>query len=147
MHVLKKFLLSILAVILIIEEWLWAILTALGSWLTRLLHLQRFELWLTQVPPKLALVAFIIPILIVLPINLLGLGLIGHGLFIRGLAVELFAKLLGTILVARVFKLAKTQLLTFRWLTWVYNTILGWLSWAHRLVTSTAVYRFIRRWR
>ena len=141
MPYLKKFLLSLLAVILIFEEWLWIVLTALGTWLTQALHLQKIELWLVKAPPNMALVAFAIPILIVSPINLVGLGLIGHGMFMRGLAVELFAKFLGTILIARVFKLTKTQLLTFRWFAWIYYTILGWLNWAHQLVTSTTVYK------
>ena len=145
MRLIRKLLLSLLAILLIIEEWLWDLLTTLGSLLTRLLHLQRLELWLTQTPPRIALLAFIVPLLIVTPINLLGLGLIGNGLFLKGVAVEIFAKFLGTILIARVFKLTKNQLLTFRWFAWGYNKILSWLDWAHYQVTSTTVYRLAKK--
>jgi hypothetical protein len=120
-------------------------LTALGSWLTRVLHLEKLENWLRKAPPKLALISFIIPILIVSPINLLGFGLIGHGFIIRGLMVELLAKLLGTLLIARVFKLTRPQLLTFPWFAWIYYIILGWLSWAHQRVAATAVYKLAKR--
>ena len=137
---LKRFLLFVLALILIVEEWLWGILTALGNILTRLLHLQKIELWLSQCPPKLALSAFIVPFLLVAPINLLGLGLMVHGLVLRGVALEIIAKLLGTLLVARVFKLTKKQLLTFRWFHFIYNRILQWLAWAH----ATTPYRLAK---
>lgn len=141
----KKLLLSLLAIILIIEEWLWEILTSFGSYLSSLLRLQAFERWLSQLPPRSALTAFIIPLLIVAPINLLGFALMAHGLFLRGLMVEIFAKLLGTLLVARVFKLTRPQLLTLRWFKFVYDKIISWLSWAHQRVTATTTYRMVKQ--
>lgn len=142
MQKLKRVLLSILAVVLIIEEWLWDVLTYAGAHISRLLHLEAFDRWLVHCSPGMALLAFLIPIVLVAPINLLGLVLLWHGLFLRGLMVEIFAKLLGTLLLARVFKLTKSQLLTFRWLSYVYFKVLGWLTWAHTSVVNTAVYRF-----
>jgi hypothetical protein len=138
---MKRFLLSLLAVILLIEEWLWDILTALGHHLARLLHLAKFERWLSQASPRLALVAFTIPLLIVTPVNLTAFWLLAHGLVLQGVLVEIVAKLLGTLLVARVFALTKPQLLTFATFARVYATITGWLHWAHQRITQTAVYR------
>ena len=142
---MKKILLSFLAIILIIEEWLWDLLSALGHALIQWLRLERVELWLTQTTPTMALVAFSIPILIVLPINLLAIGLLAHGLILQGIGVELLAKLLGTVLIARVFTLTKPQLLTFNVLRIVYTTITGWLQWAHQKVVETPVYRWAKR--
>lgn len=138
---MKKLLLSLLAVILIIEEWLWDILTALGRHLARLLHLVRFERWLSQAPPKVAVVALAVPMGIVTPINLAAFWLLAHGLILQGVLVEILAKLLGTLLIARIFALTKTQLLTFGWFAWIYTTITGWLRWAHERISGTAVYR------
>jgi hypothetical protein len=39
----KKLLLSLLAIIVIFEEWLWDILAAIGQWLSQLLHLQKID--------------------------------------------------------------------------------------------------------
>ena len=139
---MKKTLLSLLAIILIIEEWLWDILTAFGHTLIRWLRLERFELWLSQTSPTMALVAFSIPILIIAPINLVAFELLIHGLVLQGIGVELLAKLLGTLLIARVFALTKPQLLTFGFLRFVYTTITGWLHWAHQKVVETTVYRW-----
>jgi hypothetical protein len=144
---MKKFLLSLLAIILIFEEWLWDLLTAIGHALVRWLNLESFEQWLSQTSPTTALVAFSIPLLIVTPINLLAFGLLAHGLILEGIGLEIFAKLLGTLLVARVFALTKPQLLTFTFLRVIYTTITGWLQWAHQKVTETFVYRWSKQFK
>ncbi|WP_031438012.1 hypothetical protein [Methylobacter tundripaludum] len=142
---MKKTLLSLLAIFLIIEEWLWDLLTAFGRSLSRWLNLQQFEQWLSQTTATIALVAFSIPILIVTPINLAAFGLLAKGLILQGILMEVLAKLLGTLLVARVFALTKPQLLTFTFLRITYTTVTRWLQWAHAKVTETAVYRWARQ--
>ena len=142
---MKKILLSVLAVLLLIEELLWNILTVLGSHLSRLLHLQKFECWLEQAPRSTALMVFFLPFLIITPINIIGLALITHGLYIQGLLVEIAAKLLGTVLLARVFRLTKRQMLTFNWFRFLYEKMTTWIRWAHRLITSTAIYRMAKQ--
>ncbi len=142
---MKKLLLSLLAIILIIEEWLWDVLSALGHWLAYYLGLARFELWLSQTSPYQALIAISIPILLVTPINIAAFLLLANGLILQGLALEIVAKLLGTLFVARFFTLTKPQLLTFRLIAGVYNTIIYWLHWAHEKIIETAVYRWAKK--
>jgi len=142
---MKKTLLSLLAIFLIIEEWLWDLLTAFGRSLSQWLNLQQFEQWLSQTTATMALVAFSIPILIVTPINLAAFGLLAKGLILQGILMEVLAKLLGTLLVARVFALTKPQLLTFTFLRITYTTVTRWLQWAHAKVTETAVYRWAKQ--
>jgi hypothetical protein len=142
---MKKILLSLLAIFLIIEEWLWDLLTAFGHSLAKLLNLEPFEQWLSQTTAPMALVAFSIPILIVTPINLAAFGLLAKGLILQGILTEILAKLLGTLLVARVFALTKPQLLTFAFLRTIYTTITRWLQWAHEKITETTIYRWVKR--
>ncbi|MDI1230433.1 MAG: hypothetical protein Q7U18_13555 [Methylobacter sp.] len=144
---MKKILLSCLAVVLIIEEWLWDALSAFGHSLIRWLNLETVEQWLSQTSPPLALVAFSIPLIIVTPINLVAFGLLAHGLIVQGILLELLAKLLGTVLIARVFALTKPQLLTFTFLRVIYTTVTGWLQWAHQKVTETPVYRWSKQFK
>ncbi len=141
---MKKLLLSILAIILIIEEWLWDALSVFGHVLIGLLHLEAVERWLSQTSPQVALMAFTIPLLIVTPINLAAFALLAHGLILQGVLLEIVAKLLGTLLVSRVFALTKPQLLTFRGLAFVYATIMRWLNWAHQKITQTKVYKLAK---
>ncbi len=131
--------------ILIIEEWLWDVLTACGRWLTRLLHLARFELWLRQSSPNVALVAFAIPFLIVTPLHVAVFWLLAQGLIMQGVLLEIGAKVLATLLVARVFALTQAQLMSFSAFALLYNTITGWLQWAHARIAETAVYRLASR--
>lgn len=138
---LKKLLLPVVAIIVIFEEWLWDLLTAIGQWMSALLHLDRFDYWLMQAKPNTALFAFFIPLLVVTPFNILAVFLLSHGAFIQGVLLEIIIKLVGTLLIARVFRLTKNALLTFTWFAWLYNTITGLLQWAHDLIHTTAIYR------
>jgi len=142
---MKKLLLSFLAVFLIIEEWLWDFLSALAHYLIQLLRLEKFEIWLSQTSPNIALLAFLIPVLIVTPINLAAFWLLLNGLLLQGVLLEVFAKLLGTLLIARVFKLTKPQLLTFKVFSLIYLTISEWLRWAHEKIVDTAIYQYSKQ--
>ena len=142
---MKKLLLSLLAIFLIIEEWLWDFLSLCSHYLILLLRLENFERWLTQTNRQTALLAFMIPVLLVTPLNLAAIWLLLHGLLLQGILLEVFAKLLGTLLVARVFTLTKPQLLTFAAIALIYTTITGWLHWAHQRIVDTAIYRYSRR--
>jgi hypothetical protein len=141
---MKKLLLSLLAILLIIEEWLWDALSALGHFLAYHLGLARFERWLAQTSPYQALCAISIPILLVTPLNIAALWLLAQGLILQGIGLEIVAKLLGTLFIARFFTLTKPQLLTFRLIAWVYSTITYWLHWAHEKITETAVYQWAK---
>lgn len=92
----------------------------------------------------MALLAFTIPMLIVTPLNLAAIWMLTHGLLIQGILLELLAKLLGTVLIARVFALTKPQLLSFTFLRIIYTTITGWMQWAHRKVVDTAFYQQLK---
>ncbi len=67
---MKKLLLSLLAVILIIEEWLWDALNHLAHRLVKILKLDGFERWLMSLSPAQSVIALVIPLLVVMPINL-----------------------------------------------------------------------------
>jgi len=137
---MKKLLLACLAIILIIEEWLWDGLNALGHWLIKCMKLEAFECWLSQRTPNQALVAFSIPLMIVTPLNIVALSLLANGMILQGLLMEVFVKLLATLLVARVFALTKPQLLTFNFLCNLYFGITRWLKWAHDKVVDAPIY-------
>lgn len=138
----KKAVLFILALVVIFEEWLWEILAFAGQRLSTLLRLEKFDEWLIQATPKQALMAFLIPLVIITPFNLLALFLLAHGAIIQGLLLEIVIKLLGTLLIARIFHLVKPALLTYGALNYLYQKITGLLNWARYLITNTNLYRF-----
>jgi hypothetical protein len=142
---MKQLLLNILALFLLLEEWLWDALTALGRILIAKLHLQAVEDWLRQTRPPVAVAAMLAPVLIVTPLNFFAVWLLLQGHALAFLQLEAVAKLLGTLLVARVFNLTKPQLLTYKAINCLYVTISGWLAWAHRIITTAAVYRWAQQ--
>jgi hypothetical protein len=142
---MKKLLVSILAIILIIEEWLWETLSAFGHCLAYYLGLSRFENWLAQTTPYQSLLAISVPIILVTPLNIAAFWLLAHGLILQGIGLEIIAKLLGTLFIARFFKLTKSQLLTFRLIAWLYHTITHWLNWAHAKIIETIVYQRLKK--
>ena len=70
-----------------------------------------------------------------------------HGQAVMFLLLEALAKLLGTLLIARVFALTKPQLLSFSGINFLYTTIRSWLNWAHAIITATAVYRLAKQFK
>ena len=138
---LKKLLLTMLAIFVIFEEWLWDMLTAAGQWLANVFNLERFDEQLASASPLQALLVFLIPLALVTPLNIFALFLITHGGLVEGILLEIAAKLIGTLLVARIFKLVRPALLTFSWFAKLYNAIIGLLQWAHELIHDSAIYK------
>jgi hypothetical protein len=142
---MKKPLLTALALILIFEEWLWDILTLLNRKLTEKLGLDRFDRWLTQISPGTALLTLGLPVVLLFPVHIEILRLMAQGQFAQALGLEVIVKLISTLLIARIFTTARAQLMTFRLIAWVYNTVMRWLRWAHDRIVDTAVYRIAQR--
>lgn len=138
----KKTLLSLLAVVVIFEEWLWDILTLAGQWLADVLQLERFDEHLAQAKPPQAVLYLLFPLAIVTPINIIAIFLLTHGAIVEGLLLEVVAKLFGTLLIARVFKLVKPALLHLDWFASFYHAIMQLLNWAHELIHDSAIYRW-----
>lgn len=138
---MKRIILSLLAIVLLIEEWLWDVLTVCGRTLAVWLRLNRLEAWLRQASPLVALLAFVVPVVLVSPLGFLALVLLAHGMVVQGILLEIVAKLLSTLLITQVFAWTKPQLMTFAVFALIYETITRWLRWAHDKVRETWVYQ------
>jgi hypothetical protein len=121
-RVLRGVLLALAAAILFIEEWGWRPLTTAVGWLAQWPPLARLEAALRRVPPRWALVLFLVPAMLLFPVKLVALWLIHQGQTALGLGVIVAAKLLGTALVGRLFVLTEPQLMQFAW----FARALGW---------------------
>ncbi|EOA05492.1 hypothetical protein HFRIS_007084 [Herbaspirillum frisingense GSF30] len=113
------------ALLLMLEEWLWDATQALLAripdwpWLVRLQH------WVERRPPYVALLIFLAPTLLLLPVKLLALLSITHGHPTLGLAIVLAAKVLGTALVARIYALTRRSLLSLAWFQRYHDQLLA----------------------
>lgn len=140
-RVLRGILLALAALVLFIEEWGWRPLTAWVARLAKWPPLAQLERWIAALPPKGALLLFLVPAVALFPIKLLALWLIHIGRGTLGLLVIIAAKLLGTALVGRLFILTERQLVQFAW----FARSLAWWR-ATKLRVRAAIER-VRAWR
>jgi hypothetical protein len=119
---LRGVLLVLAALVLFVEEWGWRPLIACVAWLAKWPLLARLEAAIRRVPPRGALVLFLVPAVLLFPIKLLALWLMHQGQAAFGVAVIVATKLLGTALVGRLFVLTEPQLMQFAW----FARALGW---------------------
>jgi len=129
---------------LLFEEWGWEPLAALVARLSRLPFWARLEERLRRLPPWGALLAFFVPVLLLLPVKVLALFLFGHGHAATGVTVLVLAKLAGTAIVARIFQLVEGPLMRIPWFARWYPR---WKAWKDRvldLVRQSRPWRVVR---
>jgi hypothetical protein len=114
-RLLRGFGLVLAAIVILVEEWGWRPLTAFAAWLARMLHLQRLEALIARASPRVALLLFLAPAVLLFPLKLVALWLIGEGRTGLGIGIIVAAKVLGTAFVGRLFVLVERQLMTFAW--------------------------------
>ena len=138
MRRLTRPLLIVLAIVFLFEAWLWSHLEPIVEWIVARIPLRALKARIAgivrKLPPAATLVVFVVPIVSLFPLKLLGLWLLAHKHWVAAGLVLVFAKLVGLAVTAFVFKMTKPKLLKLAWFRWLYEHVLLWLAWAHRLV-------------
>jgi hypothetical protein len=117
---------TLLALIIVFEEWGWRPLAAALAQLARLKPVAWLEAHIQRLPPYGALLVFGAPSVLLLPLKLLALYLIASGQEVVAAALFVGAKVVGTAIVARLFQLTETQLLRIPWFAWAYGIAMPW---------------------
>lgn len=138
MRWLTRPLLVLLAIIFLIEAWLWRHLEPIVEWIVARLPFKalkvRLAAWIETIPPPVALVVLAVPAVLLFPLKLLTIWLIAYKHFLSACVVFSFAKLTGLGITAFVFEATRPKLLQMAWFRWLYEHILIWLTWARELV-------------
>jgi len=120
-HKLLAPLLYLVALLLLAEQWLWGVgnrmAAAIGTWPP----FGALEALIRRLPPYIALLVFVLPGLLLLPIKFLALLAIAHGHPLLGAAVFVAAKLGGAMIVARIYVLTLPSLLALVWFARWHN--------------------------
>jgi hypothetical protein len=131
-------LLVLLAIIFLIEAWLWRrlepIVEALVAWIPLRAAKARVAGFVRTLPPAATLIVFAVPVVVLFPLKLVGLWLLAHKYWYAAGMILVLAKLVGVAVTAFVFEVTKPKLLRMAWFRWVYEHVLIWLAWAHELV-------------
>ncbi|MGB9365113.1 MAG: hypothetical protein WCE79_03775 [Xanthobacteraceae bacterium] len=130
--------LVLLALIFLVEAWLWEHLRPLVGWVVDLVAWNRLKARLAAVierlPPYPTLLIFVIPPIILFPFKLLGLWMLAHGSWLGATTVLVLAKLVGTGVAAFIFDVTRPKLLQIGWFRRLYERILVWLEKARALI-------------
>jgi hypothetical protein len=143
MRHLKHWLLILLALVFLVEAWLWERLSPVVAWVVARIPLRRFKQWLAQtirnLPPAATLIVFVVPFLLLLPLKFLEFWLITKRQWLAAAFVLVLAKLFGLGVTAFIFDLTRPKLMQLAWFRSVYETVMQWLAWAHGLVDPIKV--------
>jgi hypothetical protein len=114
MRRLLRPLLILLALVFLLEAWLWTHLAPVVGWVVARIPLRAIKAavagWIERLPPAATLVVFVVPIVVLLPFKFLGLWLLAHGHWLDALALLALAKLAGLGVTAFIFELTRPKL-------------------------------------
>jgi hypothetical protein len=137
-HRFKRALLTVAAVLFLVEAWLWDKAIALGRWAVGLLPWRDFKAavarLITRLPPYGALLLFAIPVAVVEPLKIIAIDQIAHGHYLSGVAAFLLLKFLGLGLIAFIFDLTREKLLAIGWFSRFYRWVVLWRDRAHAFI-------------
>lgn len=128
----------LLAIIFLIEAWLWDHLEPIVARVVALIPLARAKEWLAErvdaLSPAMTLIVFAVPILPLFPLKLIGLWLLTHEYWLTGVSTFLFAKMLGVGVTAFLFDVTRDKLLEMHWFERLYDLVLRLRAKATELV-------------
>jgi hypothetical protein len=139
--VLRTALEILVALIIVFEEWGWRPLADLLGRLARWRPWAAVESVIIQLPPYAALVVFVLPTTLLLPLKFLALLLIARGQVIVAGLLFLVAKVVATALIARLFVLTQPALMQIGWFAWGYETVMPWKDALTARVRASWVWR------
>jgi hypothetical protein len=127
-----------LAVIFLIEAWLWDHLEPIVAYVVARIPLRAFKAWLAErvdtLSPAMTLIVFIVPVIPLFPLKLVGFWLLAHEYWISAVFTIVFAKFLGVGVTAFVFDVTRPKLLEMVWFERLYGFVLRLRAKATELV-------------
>jgi hypothetical protein len=128
----------LLAIIFLIEAWLWDHLEPVVAWVVSVLPLRAFKQWLSErvdtLSPAMTLIVFIVPIIPLFPLKLVGFWLLTHEYWTSAVLTIIFAKFLGVGVTAFIFDVTRPKLLQMEWFERLYEFVVALRARAMALV-------------
>lgn len=128
----------LLAIIFLIEAWLWDHLEPIVARVVALIPLRAFKQWLAErvdsLSPAMTLIVFIVPVIPLFPLKLVGLWLLTHEYWLGAISTILFAKFLSVGVTAFIFDVTRPKLMELRWFQTLYDFVMSMRARATALV-------------
>jgi hypothetical protein len=118
----------LLAIIFLIEAWLWDHLEPIVAKIVAWITLREFKQWLSDrvdaLSPAMTLIVFAVPVIPLFPLKLFGLWLLAHEYWLGAAFTIVFAKFAGVGITAFIFDVTREKLLEMRWFEALYDFIM-----------------------
>jgi hypothetical protein len=128
----------LLAVIFLIEAWLWDHLEPVVERVVARIPFRAFKHWLVEkidaLSPAMTLIVFVVPVILLFPLKLVGLWLLANEYWVSAVSTMVFAKFLGLGVTAFVFDVTRPKLLQMPWFAKLYAWVLALRAKAAELV-------------
>jgi hypothetical protein len=138
----------LLALVFLLEAWLWSHLEPIVAWIVDRVAWRelkaRAAAMIERLPPYATLLVFLIPVVLLLPVKFLGLWMLAHGSWGGAMATLALAKVTGMGTTAFIFEVTRPKLLQLPWFRRLYDWVMRGLAWAHALVDPVKIE--VRAW-
>jgi hypothetical protein len=128
----------LLALIFLIEAWLWDRLEPIVARVVAWIPFRAFKAWLADqvdtLSPAMTLIVFIVPVIPLFPLKLFGLWLLANEYWLSAVAILVFAKFLGLGVAAFIFDVTRPKLLQMAWFQKLYDWVMAVRAKAHAIV-------------
>jgi hypothetical protein len=128
----------LLAIIFLIEAWLWDHLEPIVSWMVAAIPLRAFKRWLAarvaSLSPALTLIVFLVPVVLLFPLKLIDIWLLTHHYWMSAILTIVLAKVVGVGVTAFIFDVTRSKLMQMAWFESLYQFVLSLRAKAAALV-------------
>lgn len=128
----------LLAVVFLVEAWLWEhvrpLVARVVDWISWPALRAKIAAAIGGLSPYPTLLVFLVPVVLLFPLKFLGLWMLSHGSWLGAVVVLGLAKVTSVGVTAFIFDLTRPKLLQLAWFRRVYELVLRGLAWAHGLV-------------
>ena len=118
----------LLAVVFLIEAWLWDHLEPIVARIVAWIPLRAFKQWLAErvdtLSPAMTLIVFAVPVIPLFPLKLIGLWLLANEYWLSAVVVIMLGKFVGVGVTAFIFDVTRSKLLEMQWFKKLYEFIL-----------------------
>jgi len=138
MRRLLKPLWILLALVFLFEAWLWEHLRPIVAWIVDRIRWDTLKAQVAQriehLPPAATFLVFLVPVVLLLPLKIVGLWMLAQGFWFGAMAILAVAKVMSMGVTAFIFDLTRPKLLQLAWFRWLYDHVILWLEKAHALI-------------
>lgn len=146
---MKKFFLSILVFILalfiIFQEWVWDTLKPFLEYFSRFSIVQRIENWIKNLNVGTSLFLFAVPFVLTHIIELWAIGLTALGNVFLGFFIYGMTKIVGFMILSRIFTLTKPKLMTVTWFRILFDWFIEKKAYLYSKLEEMDVWQRIKK--